>query len=1053
MRCFLTSLLLLLLGAPASGQIDRFHGYATNLSANFDFGSSDLNDIAEDWNGFIWIGSDDGLFRFDGTVVRRFTHGGQDTTLLHNTVFKILVDEQRRVLWLGTANGLSRFDPATESVTHYQFDPDDPNSLADNFVAYVYMDRAGRIWVGTFNYGMSLYRPDTDDFQNFWFDVPAIDSLQAVHPIINESRLNSIKFIVQDRADDDLYWLGTARGPISFRYSDETFNWLFLQKSDPYLMRTVSVLHQSEDHLIIGTEELAYIYDIQTGSHVLLDPQVDSPRELRFVIQIIPIEDELYISFANGATLIGAHDHQIRESWIDNKSLNRHYGIRLVDSQDRAWVYSSRAMVMYDPSKQVSQSFWLPDDGAGAPLVLKELEDGQILMLTTNPRYYHIFDRTSGTWTSVRISGQGVNWNGVLWKDMAVLDKDRWLLLSEQSPFVLNLTENVLQPFKLLEPIENPKFNNVILDQRGNIWLSTIRVGLFRINLETGEVRHFLDELNSRHSTSLYTWITDLFEDSSGRIWIRLARSFATYDPARDEIQIVSHRENAKHTFRYIGNFAEDARGNIWAGSFSEGIGLLNAEQPEEGLKSKITVNDGLLSMNVSRIESDIKNRLWVLTDAGITVYEHQSGQYQNYPWDRGIPRSSLFATLGDGKVALALPQGGVNILNPDLLERQSPPPLPYVTEVRMEDRIKFRSGNRTQLTNLDVYSGRNYLSFSFSALGYTNPKLFAYQLGGVDNDWVMTNELKTVSYSNLSPGTYPFSLKAKLEGGSWSEVKKMQVYFAPKWYETTIFKAGALALLIAGVYLTYRWRLNNVKRQERFRSEFQQKLKEVEMQALRAQMNPHFLFNSLNSIENYIIKNDPAHAVDYLNRFSRLVRLILQNSRSKTVPLKDDLEALELYIGLERMRFKVQFDYEIQVAPDIQVNDVEIPPMLMQPFVENAIWHGIQHLADAPVQRSISGGEQIDTAPVKGKILIKIRTTDEQLLCTIEDNGVGRKEALERKKQSVKKHRSMGMKITEDRLDIINRTVRGQASLNIIDLYAQGKIARGTRVELRLPL
>jgi sensor histidine kinase YesM len=207
-----------------------------------------------------------------------------------------------------------------------------------------------------------------------------------------------------------------------------------------------------------------------------------------------------------------------------------------------------------------------------------------------------------------------------------------------------------------------------------------------------------------------------------------------------------------------------------------------------------------------------------------------------------------------------------------------------------------------------------------------------------------------------------------------------------------------------------------------------------MEMKALRSQMNPHFLFNSINSIEHYIITNERDKAADYLNRFSRLMRLILQNSRSQKVPLSSELEALQLYVDLERIRFKVPFEYDIELEPSVNPNDVEIPPMLIQPFVENAIWHGIQHKNE------------------KGNIVLSFIVEDELLICTIDDDGVGRKIASEYSKKSRKKHKSVGLKITEERISILNQRQGARASFTVIDKVDEMNNALGTRIVLKLP-
>jgi ligand-binding sensor domain-containing protein/putative methionine-R-sulfoxide reductase with GAF domain len=215
-----------------------------------------------------------------------------------------------------------------------------------------------------------------------------------------------------------------------------------------------------------------------------------------------------------------------------------------------------------------------------------------------------------------------------------------------------------------------------------------------------------------------------------------------------------------------------------------------------------------------------------------------------------------------------------------------------------------------------------------------------------------------------------------------------------------------------------------------------QQKMAEVEMQALRAQMNPHFIFNCLNSINRYILKSDEATASLYLTRFAKLMRLILDNSSSKNVLLSNELEALKLYIEMEALRFDKKFSYEIIIDRNVNTDSIELPSLIIQPYVENAIWHGLLHK---------DGG---------GRLIINIKMTDRGMLeCIIEDNGVGRVKAKELKSKSATSRKSHGMQLTQSRLALLNRHAELNASISIIDMEDVHKQPAGTKVILCIPV
>jgi putative methionine-R-sulfoxide reductase with GAF domain/anti-sigma regulatory factor (Ser/Thr protein kinase) len=215
-----------------------------------------------------------------------------------------------------------------------------------------------------------------------------------------------------------------------------------------------------------------------------------------------------------------------------------------------------------------------------------------------------------------------------------------------------------------------------------------------------------------------------------------------------------------------------------------------------------------------------------------------------------------------------------------------------------------------------------------------------------------------------------------------------------------------------------------------------QQKMTEVEMQALRAQMNPHFIFNCLNSINRYIVKSDQTTASLYLTKFAKLIRRILDNSNSKNVILTNELDALKLYIEMEALRFDKKFTYEIIVEENLGTDTIEVPPLIIQPYVENAIWHGLLHKESS------------------GHLSIRVSMASEGMLqCIIEDNGIGREKAKELRSKTATSRKSLGMQLTENRLSLLNKHAELNASIEIIDLENGHKTAAGTKVVLKIPV
>ncbi|SDE24120.1 Tetratricopeptide repeat-containing protein [Pricia antarctica] len=249
------------------------------------------------------------------------------------------------------------------------------------------------------------------------------------------------------------------------------------------------------------------------------------------------------------------------------------------------------------------------------------------------------------------------------------------------------------------------------------------------------------------------------------------------------------------------------------------------------------------------------------------------------------------------------------------------------------------------------------------------------------------------------------------------------------------------IALLAGLLYYTLHQRLKSQKvlaskNEEIKEVNFKRQLTELEMKALQAQINPHFIFNCMNSINQMILDGDNKNASKYLTKFGKLIRMVLENAESTEVSLKDELSLLEAYIQLESLRFNGEIQHNIDIKGDIDLENTYLPSMVLQPFVENAIWHGLMHRKDIG----------------NGKITISIEQQGDQLVCEIEDNGVGRQKAFELQQRSVYKSKSLGLKITEERLRLLSKELQRKL-IHITDLTNQAGEALGTRVTVNIPI
>ena len=326
-----------------------------------------------------------------------------------------------------------------------------------------------------------------------------------------------------------------------------------------------------------------------------------------------------------------------------------------------------------------------------------------------------------------------------------------------------------------------------------------------------------------------------------------------------------------------------------------------------------------------------------------------------------------------------------------------------------LDFKIFERNANERLLQpEINLSAEENYFTVSFSASDFENSTRirYFYKLDGINADWVNSGAKHEVNYTNLDGGTYIFRVRAVYGNDDPQNALEstLRIVVEPPFWKTWWFRTLIALIFCIIAYTVFRLKIDAVRHEAELKSEFNNRLAEVRISALRAQMNPHFIFNCMNTVEGFVLENKKWEASAFLQKFSKLIRLVLENAQYNVVPLEQDLTALEMYIDLEKVRTEGKFNSEIIV--DESLMDFEIPPMFLQPFVENAILHGLRH-------RDTEGGY----------LRINISKKDQHTFeCIIEDNGIGRKNAKLLNKQTENLHKtSLGLKVTRERLHIFS--------------------------------
>lgn len=304
----------------------------------------------------------------------------------------------------------------------------------------------------------------------------------------------------------------------------------------------------------------------------------------------------------------------------------------------------------------------------------------------------------------------------------------------------------------------------------------------------------------------------------------------------------------------------------------------------------------------------------------------------------------------------------------------------------------------------------------------------------GLDKNWSEWSTERKVIYTGLEPGNYQLDIECmNISNGKLTKNSAFYIKVMPPWYRNWWFVAGLIIIVILSIHFYIRSRTKRIKKAEERKSEISHKISQLETKALQVQMNPHFTFNAITSLQNYILDNNVDLALKYLSDFSRIIRMTLDNVNREFISIGEEIEYLKYYLSIERMRFDEKFSEVIQLDEKLDGQSVMLPPMILQPFVENAIHHGLMP----------RGG---------GIVKIAFRKKDEKSLrCIVEDNGIGRRN----NNGNNNFHKSMGSNIARDRIDYFNTNTEENTSYGIrfVDLCDKNDKPKGTRVVIDLPL
>jgi len=1001
-----------------------------------DKGLSDtrVNAIVQDKYGFMWFGTGNGLNRFDGYS---FTNYFSDEKKgLPSNIILSLFSNSKGELWIGTTSGVVRFDFAANKFIHFDTSQKEAKVIDKTGIFDFEEDINGNMYVGGAA-GLFRFTPR----QNQW------ENLSQQYKV--ETRLQSIRKL--KFFNNDLLFVTTNNSLPFFKINiaSNLLDSIYYKtaSADTCCPNMFGVEKLNEEEIITGylSHGIARV-NVNTKKHTLVPGVLGKNDSVRYNTVYDILKDH------NGRIWIASYYHRLAEFLpYENKIVTfesdpyNPYGFEggsvvciYEDRQHNIWIGTgSRGVYRFNPENNSvrfhSQNDFLP----GA------LQSGLVLSLL-------------------------------------VIDSNNLLVGTEKGPSFYNYKTGKYINYKGYssigtdKPVENIQCG--LVDKKGIVWMGSNRLGLLRYDKVQKSFRGFSRVTNPY--PIFEDGMTDLLLLPDERIMqIGYGRP-GIFDPKTTFY--TSYRTDSSALFKLTGvvNICYDSKQHIWLVTTSGKLyeydpftkqlndrsALLNSIAPPFSVY-KITWHREELfvgtSKGIVRLKRNAPAELIFLKQPYAGVNDIRGllpdGEFLWFSNNRIVGRLHLVSgkilVLGEkegltnvqlssrsltlsprGTILIGSSRGYYEIF-PDKIYETNSSPVPYLTGFRMYDKPLVTTEAISAIKKIKLRYDQNFFAFDISSFNFTDAEdiEYAYKLEGFDKDWQYIGEKRSGAYTNVPGGDYVLKFKARNVSGEWNESGQQINLHIGKPFTATWWFRILLLTLIAGIfYMLYQFRIRQINKEARLRSDYEIKLNELENSALRTQMNPHFIFNSLNTINSFINSNDRAQANLYISKFAKLVRQILDHSRQKKIILKDELEVAELYMQLEQIRFLDRFHYNIQIH-DVDPAITEVPPLIIQPFVENAILHGL-----LPKEKD-------------GFLKIEIMKKEKMLLCVIEDNGIGREAARQLKEKSGFIRRSHGMEITVKRIELFNKEHALNYGVTITDLKNEKGEVRGTRVEILL--
>lgn len=927
------------------------------------------------------------------------------------TIYSIAQDKDG-FLWFGTETGLSKFDG--NNFTNYSAN----DGLNETEIINLFVDSKNRVWIFPFRnsiyyyYHGKIYNASNDPLLRqfhlkneifkasedkngniFFLEQKKIHVLSASNKLTEVNKINNRYFdnngcgITSD-GNCNLY-ISLLNNAIDYRVSVYEYrNQQLLSKgSFPDSNFSRNALQINPHFGVIRNGSFFQIYDQKTNAYFKLKV----PDHFHTISYI---NDSCFaISTFNKTLLYNVNQKKIVDSFLINKVINRCFN----DRDNNLW-FAGMTQGLYRLSSTKFKSYRIENNFNYMPVYALDFFNGQLYIGSDKQ----------------------------LWK--LNLKSNELKVLDVNINYVINHVSNIEvlndKDFFLGSNIGLFEINN----NQASVYLSDLSIKsafVYDTSLivATDRAVFELPLLNPTHRYTIWNSRATCAYKINGQYYIGTLNGLYAVQKEHAN-SIIDFGKTFPILRDKIISIKADLNGNLWIATESNGLICIENSK----VIHQLTIKDGL-SSNLCRCLYISDNKLWLGTNKGISEIDiSQSFHVTNFTAADGLDYEIINCIYVKNDSVFAGTPFGVTFFEADKIQTES------VCRLRL---IDIQSRNSNWYYNQDsiyLLSNDKFFRIEYVAVPFATASdvTYYYQLQGLDSTWQSTKQT-SIEFQLLHPGNYKFNIYAVDKYGVKSKTvsvsfTKAKTFWQLLWVQTLLIITVAFL-----IWLLFQSRIRAIRKKAQKNLMREKQIFELEQMALRAQMNPHFIFNSLNSIQQYVFAGDIIEANQFITSFSSLVRQTLYISGKKFITVAEEIKYLDTYLNLEQCKYENVFNFQIERNENVHEN-IPVPPLLLQPFIENSIRHGVLNMEENC-----------------GKIHIHFSIKDSMLQCLIEDNGIGRHNALKLKSDVITNHQSKGMELVQKRIESLNSIY----NINIIVLIEDiaGKDATGTRVIIKLPL